>query len=131
MPAYSKYVRYNNITSHTSKMGRSTVTKKSKGDIFWETWDHFWKQTSIAGVSNAGKATHPFRRTVWLLIFTIFLGLPIIGSRIWGPIKQTNKQTNKYTWMLKDKSIFRFHLVHFLRIKIANLVSYLLACNLR
>ena len=49
------------------------MTKKSKGDIIWETWDHFWQQTSIAGVSNAGKATHSFRRTVWLLIFTIFL----------------------------------------------------------
>ena len=63
-------------------MVRSTVTKKSKGDIFWETWDHFWQQTSIAGVSNAGKATYPFRRTVWLLIFTIFLGLTVYSLKV-------------------------------------------------
>ena len=55
------------------------VVRRHDGGIFgtfWGTYDDFWQETSISGISNAGKArggkTSIIRRIVWLLIFTFF-----------------------------------------------------------
>ena len=47
----------------------------------WGTWNDFWKNTSISGASNAGKANEPpfIRRLIWVLIFSGFFYLTIFG----------------------------------------------------
>ena len=47
--------------------------------VFWQTWDVFWKKTSISGLSNAGTSNSLFRRTCWTLIFTVFFVFTCMG----------------------------------------------------
>ena len=47
---------------------------ESLAHIVWQTWDTFWSETSISGVSNAGRARGPLRRLTWILIFIVGAG---------------------------------------------------------
>ena len=50
----------------------SRMKKKSRSSILWQTWDKFWQETSISGVSNAGKArSSKTRRLIWLVLFAV------------------------------------------------------------
>ena len=43
-------------------------------NVIWQTWDRFWQETSINGVSNAGKARDSaLRRVIWTVIFILGL----------------------------------------------------------
>ena len=43
--------------------------------VVWATWDSFWQETSISGVSNAGKARSSLvRRLLWIWIFVAGVG---------------------------------------------------------
>ena len=40
--------------------------------VVFETWDSFWTETGISGVSNAGRARASlFRRVIWISIFLV------------------------------------------------------------
>ena len=62
-----------------SKWGQSL--KKSKNEkiskVLSKTWNEFWQQTSISGISNARGTRSVWRRNLWLLIFAIFTILTI------------------------------------------------------
>ena len=47
----------------------------------WKYFDAFWKRTNISGISNAGSTKSTFRRTCWMVTFTIFLITTIMGFR--------------------------------------------------
>ena len=47
----------------------------------WKTFDAYWKKTNIIGISNAGSTTSTFRRTCWMVTFTLFLITTITGFR--------------------------------------------------
>ena len=58
---------------------KSTNLSKDWKDILWNTWDEFWKRTTISGMSNARKSNSGFRRTIWMTFFAIFTVFTFIG----------------------------------------------------
>ena len=48
-------------------------------NALWKTTDEFWKKTTISGLSNARKSNSGFRRSVWMLMLAVFVGLTITG----------------------------------------------------
>ena len=62
-----------------SKWGQSL--KKSKDEkiskVLSKTWNDFWQQTTISGITNARGTRSVWRRNLWFLIFTIFTILTI------------------------------------------------------
>jgi hypothetical protein len=43
----------------------------------WLTWDNFWKNTGIAGASNAGRSSSLFRRILWIIVFVAGLAVTV------------------------------------------------------
>ena len=64
------------VRSITSK---STNLSSDWNVVLWNTWDEFWKRTTISGMSNARKSNSGFRRTIWMTFFAIFTIFTFIG----------------------------------------------------
>ena len=64
------------VRSTTSK---STNLSRDWKVILWNTWDEFWKRTTISGMSNARKSNSGIRRAVWMSFFAIFSIFTFIG----------------------------------------------------
>ena len=63
---------YDRLFSQLSKSMKSPhQADESLVHVVWQTWDTFWSETSISGVSNAGRARGPLRRLAWILIFVV------------------------------------------------------------
>ena len=46
----------------------------------YSKWDHFWHETGIGAINNAGKARHsPLRRTLWIIVFCAFSAFSLQG----------------------------------------------------
>jgi hypothetical protein len=62
--------------------------------ITWAILKSFCRESSIAGLNNAAKASSAFRIVYWLVIFGAFLGLTLQE-------RNSNKCTNQTTTQLK------------------------------
>ena len=60
-------------------MPDQSINNRKSFILLWKTFDEFWTRTSISGISNAGSAKSAFRRTCWMLTFTLFLIITFIG----------------------------------------------------
>ena len=49
--------------------------------VLRRAWENFSRITSISGVSNAGISTSFFRRTCWMVVFTFFSLLTVMGLK--------------------------------------------------
>ena len=59
------------LISRYDKNGLVYDSNASLLAIIWGTWDDFWRNTSISGANNAGRAKNPpyIRRCFWMLLF--------------------------------------------------------------
>ena len=62
-------------------MTTQTINTKNPLIVVWESFDEFWQRTSISGISNAGSTKSAFRRTCWMIIFTVFVAITFTGFR--------------------------------------------------
>ena len=62
-------------------MNAQTINTKNPLMVIWKKFDQFWQRTSISGISNAGSTKSAFRRTCWMIVFTVFLVITFTGFR--------------------------------------------------
>ena len=75
-------LKFHAITSKSTKLA-------SAWNVLWNTWDEFWKRTTISGMSNARKSNSGVRRAIWMTLFAVFAILTFTGlSNVIGDFKR-------------------------------------------
>ena len=74
--------------------------------VIWETLTNFGRETSIAGLNNASKASGLIRKTCWGIIFSVLVYFTIKG--LVGVIVDFNKHPIVTTVSLEYKSSVPF-----------------------